>query len=114
MLGMTLGAANSGEAPLEPAAIQKLLYGTNHNRPQRTRARLEAFFVTTDEAVEVVFKELIKRRSFGMPGSVLRWRIGISEPPRERSSGKPGPRANLLNHGGLLQHGESSPLPMRR
>jgi hypothetical protein len=53
---MTFWAPNSGKAALEPATTQKLLYGTNHNRPQWSRARLEAFFVTTDVTVEVVFK----------------------------------------------------------
>ena len=53
MLGVTLRAANPGEAPLKPPTAQKLLYGTDHNRTQGARARLEAFFVTTD--VTVVF-----------------------------------------------------------
>ena len=53
---MTFGAANSGKAALKPATTQELLHGTNHNRPQRSGARLEAFFVTTDVTVEVVFK----------------------------------------------------------
>ncbi len=56
MVGGTLRAANSGEAALEPATTQKLLYGTNHNRPQRARARLESLFIATDVTVEVVFK----------------------------------------------------------
>lgn len=73
---MTFWAPNPGKAALEPATTQELLYGTNHNRPQRARARLEAFFVTTDVTVEVVLKELIKSRSFGMPGPVLRRRFG--------------------------------------
>ena len=76
MLGVTLGAANPGKAPLKPATAQKLLYGTDHNRPQGAGTRLEAFLVTTDVAVEVVFKELLQRRSFGMPGPVLRQRFG--------------------------------------
>jgi hypothetical protein len=76
MLCMTLRAANSGKSPLEPAATQELLYGTDHDRAQRTRARLETIFVTTDVSVEVVFKELIERSSFGMPGPVLRRRFG--------------------------------------
>jgi len=73
---VALRTANPGEAPLEPATTEKLLHGTNDNRAQRPRARLEAFFVTTDIAVEVVFKELIQRRSFGVPGPVLRRRFG--------------------------------------
>jgi hypothetical protein len=76
MLGAALRTTNPGEAALEPATTQKLLYGTNHNRPQRARARLEALFITTDVTVEVVFKELIQDRSFGMPGPVLRRRFG--------------------------------------
>jgi hypothetical protein len=76
MLGVTLGAANPGEAALKPATTQELLYGTNHNRPQGSRARLETFLVTTGVTVEVVFKELIRHRSFGMPGPVLRRRFG--------------------------------------
>ena len=60
MLAVTLGASDTGKASLQPATTQKLLYGTDHNRPQRARARLKAFFVTTNIAVEVVFKELIK------------------------------------------------------
>jgi len=57
---MTFGAANPGKTALKPATTQKLLYATEHNRPQGSRAGLEAFFVTTDVAVEVLFKELIK------------------------------------------------------
>jgi hypothetical protein len=58
MLGAALRAANPGEAALEPATTEELLYRTNHNRPQGTRARLGAFFVTTDVTVEVVVFEL--------------------------------------------------------
>ncbi len=76
MLRVTLRAANPGEAPLQPATTQEILYRTYHNRPQRARARFEAFFVTTDVIVEVLFKKLIKLRSFGMPGPVLRRRFG--------------------------------------
>jgi len=76
VLRMTFWAPNPGKAALKPATTQKLLYGTNHNRPQWSRARLEAFFVTADVTVEVVFKELIKLRLFGMPGPVLRRRFG--------------------------------------
>ena len=73
---MTFWAPNPGKAALKPATTQELLYGTNYNRPQWSRARLEAFFVTTDVTVEVVFKELIKLRLLGMPGPVLRRRFG--------------------------------------
>lgn len=60
MLCATVRAANACKTALEPAATQKFLYGTNHNRTQRARARLEALFVTANITVEVVFKELIK------------------------------------------------------
>jgi len=73
---MTLRAADASETPLKTATTQKLLYGTNHDRPQRARVRLEAFLVGTDIAVEVVLEELIKRCSFGMPGPVLGWGFG--------------------------------------
>jgi hypothetical protein len=59
MLRVTLEPADAGKASLQPATTQKLLYGTDHSRAQRARAWLKAFFVTTDVAVEVVFKKLI-------------------------------------------------------
>ena len=77
---MALRAANPCEATLEPATTQKLLYRTNHNRPQRARARLETFFVTTDVAVEVVFKELLKHRSFGCLGRYCAGASAIRRP----------------------------------
>jgi hypothetical protein len=76
MLGVALRTTNPGEAALEPATTQKPLYRTNHNRPQRARARLETFFVTADVTVEVIFEKLIKSRLFRMPGPVLRRRFG--------------------------------------
>ena len=57
-------------------STERLAWQTEHNRPQGSRAGLEAFFLTTDVAVEVLFKELIKLRLFGMPGPVLPWRFG--------------------------------------
>jgi hypothetical protein len=37
-------------------AAQKLVCGTNHNRPQGARARLDVLFVTTEVGAEMVFK----------------------------------------------------------
>jgi hypothetical protein len=97
---------------LKPATIQELLHGTNHNRPQWSRARLKAFFVTTDITVEVVFKELIKLRLFGMPGPVLRRRFGDKaaagilardEVPGHAATGED--RQADAGHGGLTSPG---------
>ena len=61
------------QAPQVRGSASKIFWT---NRPQGSRARLEAFLVTTDVTVEVVFKELIEHRSLGMPGPVLRRGFG--------------------------------------
>jgi hypothetical protein len=60
MLRVTLRAADAGEAALEPATAQELLHGTDHNRTQGSRARLEAFLVGPDIAVEMILKQQVK------------------------------------------------------
>jgi len=109
---MTFGAASPGKTALKPATTQKLLYATDHNRPPGSRAGLEAFFITTDVAVEGLFKELIKLRLFRMPGPVLRRRFrdeaaaGILAPNEARGDAATGQdRRADAGHGGLTSTG---------
>jgi len=82
---------------------------------QGSRAGLEAFFVTTDVAVEVLFKEFIKLRLFGMPGPVLPRRFGdeaaagILAPNEARGDAATGQdRRADAGHGGLTSPGGRS------
>ena len=75
MLGMALWTADAREAALKPATTQELLYGTDHNRPQGARARLEAFLVTADVTFEVVFKEPIELCLLGVSGTIHGGRV---------------------------------------
>jgi hypothetical protein len=71
-----LCAPNARKSGLKPSTAEELFYGTNHNRTQRTRARLEAFFITADVTIEVLLKQPIELRLLGMPRPVLGRRFG--------------------------------------
>jgi len=72
MLLVTFCAAYSGEPSLKPSTGQEVIDRTYHHGAQWPRSRLEALFVGADIAVKVSLKQLIKSRSFGMPGAILR------------------------------------------
>jgi hypothetical protein len=69
---MALRTPNPGEASLKPATGQELLHRANHNRAQWSRAGFEAFLITSDITVEVVFEKLVKSRVLGMSRPVFR------------------------------------------
>jgi hypothetical protein len=71
MLLATFVTANSGETSLNPPAGQEIFDRANNHWAQRSRARLEALFVSPDIAVKVSLKKLIENRTFGMPRTVL-------------------------------------------
>jgi hypothetical protein len=66
---------NSGETSLNPPAGQEIFDRANNHRAQRSRARLEALFVSPDIAAKVSLKQLIEGRMFRMSRTVLRRRF---------------------------------------
>ena len=72
VFGMALRTPDAGETSLKPATGQELFYGTNYHRAQWSRAGFEAFFITSDVTVEVVFEKLVNGSLLGMSRPILR------------------------------------------
>jgi hypothetical protein len=73
MLLATIVTANAGEAPLEPSARKELIDRTDHHGAQRSRSGLETLFASANVTVKVRLEQLIERRPFGMPRTVLQY-----------------------------------------
>jgi hypothetical protein len=89
---MALRTPNPGEASLKPATGQELLHRANHNRAQWSRVGFEAFLITSDITVEVVFEKLVKSRVLGQSLRRLHTKVFLHA------------RLSAFNFGGIL-HG---------
>ena len=71
VLGLAVGAAQAREARLVAAAVQVLLYGPSHDRPQGAVALLEALGMLSRVGLEVCVQELVEAGPLGMAGTVV-------------------------------------------
>jgi hypothetical protein len=70
VLGAAVGAADAGEARLQPAAVQVRLHRRSDHGPQRTVARLVPLLVDLHVPLEVLLEELVEGGPLGMPRPV--------------------------------------------